>query len=152
MKNLRCSTVLALSLWATACSAPARQQVPLPAQDVTVTRADLARIYFVREESTGLRKSEIQVFDGETEIGLLTADTFLCWERPGGQSLGRAFYQALDPSLGRLDGIVDLACPAGAAYYFNVTVRREDGKPVITALEPSAGRALVARRKWVGKS
>ncbi len=152
MKYLLCPLLL-LAAFAS-CRGPASQHVPLPAQDVLVTSPDLARIYCVREEeigSTGLRTAAIEVHDGDKIIGELNSGTFLCWERKGGRTLGRAFYQAVDPSLGNLDGIGDLDCPAGGAYYYNITVRRSDGKPVFEALKPEAGRALVAKRKWAGK-
>jgi hypothetical protein len=137
-----------------ACHGPASQSVPLPRQDVAVTSPELARIYCVREEevgSTGVRTAAIEVQDGDKLIGQLNSGTFLCWERKGGRTLGRAFYHALDPSLGNLDGIGDLDCPAGSAYYFNLTVRRSDGKPVFTRLDAAQGSALVAKRKWAGK-
>ena len=151
MKHLACLLVLALFA---ACRGPARQNMDLPAQDVVVTSPDLARIYCVRDEevgSTGLRTAAIEVLDNDRPIGQLNAGTFLCWERKGGRTLGRAFYKALDPSLGNLDGIGDLDCPAGSAYYYNVTVRRSDGKPVFEKLEPEKGRALVGKRKWAGQ-
>jgi hypothetical protein len=136
---------------AAGCTAASHQSVPLPAQDVTVTRPDLARIYFVREDRTGLHRNKLLVFDGETEIGGLTPDTYLCWERAGGRSLGRAFYEAIDPSKGKIEGVIDLDCPAGRAYYFNVIVDREGGKPSVVALDPEEGRHLVASRRPAGK-
>jgi hypothetical protein len=155
MKNLLCPLLLLASLASfAACRGPASQGVPLPAQDVLVTSPDLARIYCVREEevgSTGLRTAAIEVHDGDRVIGELNSGTFLCWERKGGRTLGRGFYQAFDPSLGRLDGIADFDCPAGGAYYYNVTVRRSDGKPVFQLLKAEEGRALVAKRKWAGQ-
>jgi len=150
MKHLICLLLLLLA----SCKGPARQNVPLPAQDVLLTSPDLARIYCVREEevgSTGLRTAGIEVRDNEMLIGELNSGTFLCWERKGGRTLGRAFYKALDPALGNLDGIGDLDCPAGSVYFYNVTVRRVDGKPVFTALKTEEGRALVAKRKWAGQ-
>src|SRR5258706_2631849 len=137
-----------------ACRGLAHQHMPLPGQDVVVTSPELARIYCVREEevgSTGLRTAAIEVHDGDRPIGELNSGTFLCWERKGGRTLGRAFYHALDPSLGNLDGIGDLDCPAGSAYYFNITVRRSDGKPVFEKISPEKGRALVGKRKWAGE-
>jgi len=156
MKNLLRPLLLLLAALAAlpSCKGPASQHVPLPAQDVLVTSPDLARIYCVREEevgSTGLRTAAIEVHDGDRLIGELNSGTFLCWERKGGRTLGRGFYKAVDPALGNLDGIGDLDCPAGNAYYYNVTVRRVDGKPVFTALKSEAGRALVAKRKWAGQ-
>jgi hypothetical protein len=134
------------------CSASSHQKVPLPAQDVTVTRPDLARIYFVRDDSNMLHRAGILVLDGETEIGTLTSGTYLCWERAGGRTLGRAFYDAADPSKGHTDGVADLDCAAGRAYYFKVSVDREWGKPVITTLAPEEGQKLVADRRPANKS
>jgi hypothetical protein len=128
------------------CAASSHQKVPLPPQDVTVTRPDLARIYFVREDPNILHKGGIVVLDGEKEIGTLTNGTYLCWERGGGRTLGRAFYGGADPSKGHVDGVVDLDCPAGSAYYFKVMVDREGGKPVIVPLAPGEGQRLVAER------
>jgi hypothetical protein len=151
MKNLLLPILLACLA---ACHAPASQKAPLPPQDVLVTSPELARIYCVREEeagSTGLRTNSIVILDGEREIGELNSTSFLCWERKGGRTLGHGVYQAIDPSLGNLEGIADFDCPAGSAYYYNVTVRRSDGKPVFQPLKPEAGRALVGKRKWAGK-
>jgi hypothetical protein len=154
MKNRFCPILLAALACLAACHGPSSQRVPLPRQDVAVTSPELARIYCVREEevgSTGVRTAAIEVHDGDTIVGQLNSGTFLCWERKGGRTLGRAFYQAFDPSLGNLDGIGDLDCPAGSAYYYNLTVRRSDGKPVFTRLDPAQGQALVAKRKWAGQ-
>jgi hypothetical protein len=150
MMKLQASAISALLLFTAACAAPSAQHVPLPAQDVVVTSTNVARIYFVREETSGLRKSEIKVLDGSTEIGLLTTSTFLCWERPAGRTLMQAHYLSLDPGIGQVEGLLDLECTGGVAYYFNVVVRRENLSPVITRLDPEEGRKLVAERKWAG--
>jgi hypothetical protein len=134
------------------CNAAAHQKVPMPAQDVIVTRPDLTRIYFVREDDNFLHGAGIDVFDGETEIGTLTSGTYLCWERAAGRTLARAFYGAIDPSKGHVDGVGDLDCEAGRAYYFKVSVDREWGKPVIVPLEPDEGHKLVAERRPADKS
>jgi hypothetical protein len=138
---------LAFALIPAACSSTSEQRVPLPDQTVTVTRPELTRIYFVREDHIGLQFREIKVLDGETEIGLLTPDTFLCWERPGGRTLGRAFYETADRTRGRVEGVADLNCAAGQAYYFNVTVGRDEGQPSVSPLDVEEGRRLVAARK-----
>jgi hypothetical protein len=148
--NIRISAACTLLLLAAACRAPSAQYVPLPAQDVAVTSKDVARIYFVREETTGLRKSEIKVSDGSTDIGLLTPSTFLCWERPAGRTLAKAYFLSIDPLLGNIEGLLDLDCAAGTTYYFNVVVRREDGQPVIRPLSQAEGKKLVAERDWAG--
>lgn len=143
-------TLLALVV-STGCTAPSQQRVPFPAQDVTVTRPDLARIYFVREQRTGVQRSAIHVFDGQIDIGALSPDTYLCWERPGGRTLGRAFYAAVDPGRGEIEGIVSLDCAAGTVCYYNVTVDREEGKPTVQLLDAAEGRRLVAERTPANK-
>jgi hypothetical protein len=140
-----------LLLLAAACRAPSAQYVPLPKQDVTVTSKDVTRIYFVRDETSGLRQSEIRVLDGSTEIGLLTTGTYLCWERPGGRTLTKAYYQAIDPLLGNIEGLYDMDCQAGRVYYFNVIIEREQGQPKIKPLGEREGRELVAHRSWAGE-
>ncbi len=119
----------------------------MPAQDVTVTRPDLARIYVVREDTDRMHGSPILVLDGEREIGTLTPGTYLCWERAGGRTVGRAFYQAVDPSKGKVEGVIDLDCPAGGAYYFNAAIDRERGNPGVVRLDDAEGRSLVAKRQ-----
>ncbi|MBI5363864.1 MAG: hypothetical protein HZA53_11845 [Planctomycetes bacterium] len=144
MQRSSLALALALSFFSAACGSTAHQRVPMPDPKVEVTRADLARIYFVRESSVGLHRSEVVVFDGEREIGTLEKGTFLCWERAGGRTLGRAFYAAVDPSKGKVEGVVDLDCAAGKAHYFRVTVDREGGQPRVEALDAAEGRKRVA--------
>jgi len=134
-------------LFVAACGAPSEQRAIFPSQDVTVTRADLTRIYFVREGWVGVAEQEVGVYDNDAEIGTLSSDTYLCWERPGGRTVARAFYHAMGPMRGRIEGIADLNCDAGRAYYFNVTVEREDGKPTVVPLDDEEGKALVAKRR-----
>jgi len=144
--------VCALLALAPACAASSKQLVPMPRQDLELSRPDYTRIYFVREDDGfTIQHKEVRVFESDKEIGTLNINTFLCWERKGGRTLGRAFYHAVDPSLGNLDGIGDLDCPAGSAYYFNITVRRSDGKPQFEKLSPEKGRELVGKRKWAGQ-
>jgi hypothetical protein len=145
------SVLLSLGL-AIGCRSVSEQKVPLPAQDVTVTRPDLTRIYFVRDDIVGLHYKPIEIFDGDMEIGELTPGTFLCWERAPGRTLGRAFYKALDPSKGHVEGVADLDCSAGQAYYFNVKVDREGGKPEVVLLDPEEGKQLVSSRSPARKS
>ena len=150
MLKSNCRIVLLSIALAVAC-ASSHQIVAFPSQDVAVTRAELTRIYVVREEGGGLSNRAIRVIDGDTEIGQLTLGTYLCWERAPGRTVGRVFYEAVDPSRGRLEGIADLNCGAGRAYYFNVTVDIQDGNPVVREIDPAEGRKLVADRKPASK-
>ena len=145
--RLLLAALLLLPLASGCTTAPARQNVPFPSQSVEVTRGDLARIYFVRSGWVGIVEDEVRVFDGDTEIGGLTPSTFLCWERPGGRSVGRVTYDRSGPGRGELEGYTDLDCPAGSAYYFQVTVEREGGDPTVQPIDREEGRRLVAERK-----
>jgi len=138
---------LAFCLLPLACAGTAEQRVPLPSQKVAVTNPTLTRIYFVREDTAPLQNEGIRVYDGETEIGELNRTSYLCWERPGGRTLGRAWYEAIGPGRGRIEGIADLECAAGSVYYFNVTIGRVDGKPKVEPLSAEDGRRFVAERR-----
>jgi hypothetical protein len=152
MKLPHATAFLPLLLVLAGCSGPASQKSPLPNQDVVVSSPELTRIYCVREEPVvGFFSGEIRVLDGATEVGHLNKGTFLCWERKGGRTLGHATYESNMPTLGHLDGLVDFDCAAGKAYYFNISVRKQDGKPVVEKLSTEEGRALVAKRSWAGK-
>jgi hypothetical protein len=140
------TTLLLLS----ACAAPPSQSVPLPSQDVEVTRPDLARLYVVRS-NWQFQRRPIRVLEQDKEIGLVTHDTYLCWERPGGRLLGRAFYEAGDPGRGLIEGIADFNCAAGGVYYYDIHVGTEDGKPEVRQLDAAEGKKLVAARKPAGK-
>jgi hypothetical protein len=148
--NIRLIAACSLFALAAACTTPTAQYVPLPAQDVSVTSKDVARIYFVREETAGLRQSEIKILDGSTEIGLLSTSTYLCWERAPGRTLAQAHYLSVDPGVGKIEGLLDLDCAAGSVQYFNVIVQRETLTPKITRLSTEEGKKLVADRTWAG--
>lgn len=150
MHTLPRLATLALCLLPLACAASDEQQVPLPSQAVEVTQAHLTRIYFVRDDARVLQDRPVRVHDGEREIGTLSKGTYLCWERPGGRTLGRAFFEAVDPSRGQLEGIADLDCAAGTVHYFNVIVSREEGRPTIVELSAEEGRRLVSERRAPG--
>jgi hypothetical protein len=146
MRTLARTAALALLLLPSGCSATSRQLVPFPPQDVAVTRGDLTRIYLLREGWIGIDERPVKVFDDATEIGEVTSDTYLCWERSPGRTLGRVLYYST-VVVGDVEGVADFDCAAGTAYYFKVTVAREGGKPEVHPLDPEEGRKLVAERK-----
>ena len=124
-----------------------RRTISIP----STTRADLTRIYVLRQDARLLQDRPVRVFDGEMEIGTLDNGTYLCWERRGGRTLGRAYFGALDPSRGQLEGIADFDCPEGSVNYFKIVVSREEGRPSIEKLAPEEGRQLVAERRAAGR-
>jgi len=150
MKQPSTFAALLLLLLPAGCGSAPHQLVPFPAQDVAVTRADLTRIYVTREGWVGMGEQGVQVFDGDTDIGVVSDKTYLCWERPPGRTLGRVFYY-WGPQRGKLEGVADFNCAAGSAYYFKVTVDREGGKPEVQLLDPEEGRKVVAGRKPAGE-
>lgn len=147
-----CFTAVLLSAASFAGCVSARQRVPMPAQNVTVTRPDVARIYVVRDDTARLHKNDVVVYDGELEIGTVTSGTYLCWERAGGRTIGSAKYEAVDGAKGRIAGVADFDCAAGRAYYYLVSVAREGGKPELVPLADAEGRKLVAQRDPASKN
>ena len=146
MNLLSRSAAFTLLLLAAGCSAASHQLVPMPAQNVAVTRPDLTRIYVVREGWTGMGDPDVEVYDEQTKIGEVNSHTFLCWERPAGRTVGRVVFYS-GPARGSSEGVGDFNCAAGQAYYFKVNVERAGGKPELHPLDPQEGRQLVAARK-----
>jgi hypothetical protein len=133
-----------------ACAAAPSQRMPLPPQDVVVSSPELTRIYFLREGGEAIQARTIKVLEDDREVGELTSDTYLCWERRPGRTIARAFFEAFDPGRGQVEGVANLDCEAGRAHYYNVTLSRGAGKPTVTQLDPEEGRRLVAERKPAG--
>jgi hypothetical protein len=116
-----------------------------------VSSPEVTRIYFVREGGEAIQARAIKVLENDLEIGELTSGTYLCWERAPGRSIARAFFEAVDPGRGQVEGVGDLEGVAGRAEYYNITLTRDLGKPTITQIDPVEGRRLVAERKPAGQ-
>ena len=123
--------------------------VPLPPQDVLVSRSDLARVYVMRDSQVRGRIRAMHVEDSNQEVGAFLPGEFLCWERTPGRALLSFSYQGPHIDGGELEGLYSLDAEAGHAYYLLVHLERrpEDpqlsraaGHPEVELLEPELQR------------
>ena len=159
MRTLLLSAAAALALLASSCRGTSSyQSLPMPPQDVAVSRPDLARIYVMREGQARGRVRAVRVEDGDREIGALDQDEYLCWERAPGRTLLSFFYEGARIDGGDLEGIYSLDAAPGGVYYLTVHIdrladapelRARSGHPDIELLEASAGREAVRTRSAV---
>jgi hypothetical protein len=131
-------------LLTTACASSGYQRVPMPASDGPA--ADRCRVYVVREDARGSLRN-VRVLDGETEIGLLEADQYLCWDRLPQRGVGTALYEGVEPKRQEVENVFDLPREPGSTGWFAVSIERTQRQPRIRALAPEEGRALVAQRQ-----
>lgn len=143
-----------------ACAAGSAQRVPLPAQDVELTRPELCRIYVFRSAQLMGRVRTLRVYDQDLEIGTLAGDEYLCWERPAGRTLIRAVYDGPKVDRGQQEDLYDFTAQAGAVQYFVVALRTESehtaygkkrGSPLFSPISAAEGQALVQGTKPAGR-
>lgn len=144
MKILPSLALLAVALVA-ACSSDGYQKLPIPAQDVRVSSPDVARIYVARDSLIG-SLYDMTVLDGQTEVGLISKDQYLCWERLPGKGIVTLRYHGPRIDGGDIEGILPLECEAGEVYYYSVAIESSTKKPQGKRLDEKSGRALLAER------
>ena len=142
---MRILALLAGTLLA-ACSSSTYQKVPFPRQDVVVSSSDVARIYVARQSLLG-SLFNLRVSDGGTEVGTISQDEYLCWERQPGVGLIVLVYEGPRVDGGDIEGLLPIECEAGVAYYYLIEIERAYKKPFGTLLDEQAGRALIAERE-----
>jgi hypothetical protein len=144
---------LSVAALASACSAPSGQLVPMPSQDVELSRPELCRIYVARSSQPMGALREMRVFDGDTEIGSVDGGEYLCWERTPGRIVVRALYEGPALDRGEQEEMFDLQAEAGGVYYFTVELAKTSdmttggekrGSPQLVALSRERGRELLA--------
>jgi hypothetical protein len=144
--------VALLAPLAAACAASSEQLVPMPSQDVTLSRPDLCRIYVLRAAQPMGAVRTMRVFDQDREIGTLAGDEYLCWERPPGRALLRVVYEGPRIDRGELEDLYDLQADAGSVHYLGVGLLRVNepealgdrrGSPRLHPLGATEGRKLV---------
>lgn len=79
------TTIILLAGLAVGCVAHTKQLAPMPDQSKTVDNPEYARIYVIRPSSLGSAES-LLIGDGQVKIGRLGAESYLCWERPAGET------------------------------------------------------------------
>lgn len=149
------SVLLACATLVVACASGSEQLVPLPSQAVELSRPELCRIYVFRSSQMMGSIRSMHVFDQDEEIGTLSGDEYLCWERPPGRLLLRALYEGPRIDRGELESIYDLKAEAGSVYYLSVGLLRESedgaigglgdkrGTPKLQPLSAEEGRKLL---------
>jgi hypothetical protein len=130
----------------TACAGSSYQKVPYPAQDVPVSRPDLSRIYLLRESSVRGVLQSIRVLDGDTEIGEIKSDDYLCWERPAGRSLVKLYYQGSSVWMGETEGLLDLRTEPGKRYVYSIGLTYPERKPETKLLSDKEAQEILASR------
>jgi hypothetical protein len=147
---MRISPTFVASLFLTglcACAGSGHQKVPMPAQNVAVSRADVCRIYVLRSSDARGSLRNIRVYDGDTEIGTIDSDEYLCWERPPGKSLVRLYYEGVGIGVGEQEGLLDHRGDAGQRYVYSIELSYPDRQPKWTLLSPQDANAILAERK-----
>ena len=85
MKGIKNLAWVLIALVLTGCVARTKQFAPMPDQSQTVDNPEYARIYVIRPSSLGFAEKFI-IGDGQVKIGNLGAESYLCWERPAGET------------------------------------------------------------------
>ncbi len=143
---------------ASACRSSSFQNPPLPPQELQVSRPELARIYVTRDAQLRGSIRSIRVLDGESEIGLMGSNEFLCWERPPGRTLLSFVYEGPAIDGGHFEGLFSLDAEAGRTYYLGVHLERKSddpelrsraGHPEVSLLSLEEGQAIIRQRSPV---
>ncbi len=128
------------------CSSATYQKLPMPPQNVRVSRPDVARIYVARQSLLGTM-FDLRVTDVRTEVGKISKGEYLCWERPPGRGLIVLVYEGPKIDGGDTEGLLPIECEAGEVYYYSIEIEASRKKPYGTLLSEKEGRALIANRE-----
>jgi hypothetical protein len=142
---MRAFSIAALALLLAACAGSGYQRVPMPPPDASVP-ADRCRVYLARQDTTAGSIRNVRVLDGDTEVGVIHEDEFLCWERKPERGFGRAVFEGLGPAIASVESVFDLTLAPGATGYYSIRIVYGGHKPEITPLSPEEGRALIEQR------
>ena len=150
------STVLIVAALSACSSTGSRQFVPLPSEDVELTRPDLCRIYIARGSQARGSWRPVVVMEDERKIGVLGSGGYLCWERAPGSRVLRLIFEGRAIDSGDVETVASSDGVAGQVLYYQVGlgVEADDpdtfdprDKPRLTVLTPAQGRALIAERQ-----
>lgn len=129
-----------------ACAGTGYQRAAWPDEAAPVA-ADRCRVYVARQDGMAGTGRHVRVIDGETEIGAIGENEYLCWDRPAGQALGTLYYEGLAPDLREVENVFDLPREGGSTTWFGIEIPHSGRQPRILLLTPAEGQALVARRR-----
>lgn len=136
--------ILGLLLLA-ACAGSGHQRMPMPPLDASVP-GDLCRVYVAREDTIAGSIRNVRVFDGDTEVGVIHENEFLCWERRPQRGFGRVVFEGLGPDLAAVENLFDLPREPGTASYYAIRIVQSGHKPEVALLSSEAGKALIQAR------
>jgi hypothetical protein len=142
---MRALSIVPIALLLAACAGSGYQRIPVPDLDASVP-GDRCRVYLARADTTAGSIRNVRVFDGETEIGVIHEDEFLCWERQPERGFGRAVFEGLGPNLAAVESVFDLPREPGTTSYYSIRIVYGGHKPEITLISSEEGRALIEQR------
>jgi hypothetical protein len=128
------------------CQAPSRQYVPQPPNGVAAPAEGMCRVYVARSRQFWGKIRSLEVVDGETRVGSIGSDGYLCWERGPGLAAIQVLYHGAVLDEGVVEGLLHFDGEAGGTYYYAVHLRQSDRKPEIKLLDALEGQALIAER------
>jgi hypothetical protein len=136
---------LALVLLLVGCAGPGGQRVPMPPLEASVA-GDRCRVFVAREDTVAGSIRNVRVFDGDTEIGVIDEQEFLCWERKPVRGYGRVVFEGIGLELAAVENLFDLPREPGTTGYYSIRIPHEGHKPEVTLLSSEAGLALIDSR------
>lgn len=142
---MRLTRLFAPTLLLVSCSGPGHQRVPMP-REGSAQPTDRCRVFVAREDTHAGSLRNVRVFDGDTEIGVIDEDEFLCWERLPQRGVGRVVFEGLSPDTRAVESVFDLPREAGTAGYFAIRILHSGRKPEVTQISEAEGKALIAAR------
>ena len=144
MRTTASSLALSFLLLA-ACAGSGHQRVPMPAPGTKVAD-DRCRVYVAREDTTAGSIRNVRVFDGDLEIGVISEDEFLCWDRRPGRGVGRVVFEGVSVDTLEVENVFDLPRDPGTTGYYAIRILHSGRKPEVTPLSMEAGKALIEAR------
>jgi hypothetical protein len=136
---------LSLAVLLAGCAGSGHQRVPMPPLGAGVP-SDRCRVYVAREDTVAGSIRNVRVFDGDTEIGVIQEEEFLCWERKPERGFGRVVFEGVSLDTLAVENVFDLPREAGSAAYYAVRIQHSGHKPEVTLLSSEAGKALIEAR------
>jgi hypothetical protein len=136
---------LLLTLFLASCAGSGYQRVAMPLPSASVP-GDRCRVYVAREKTAAGSIRNVRVFDGDTEIGVIHEDEFLCWERKPERGVGRLVFEGISPDTAAVENVFDLPREPGTAGYYAIRIEHSGRRPEITPLSSEAGKALIEAR------
>ncbi len=136
--------ILALALIA-GCSTSSVQIVPMPDQGVKLSNPEMVRIYLMRGGAVFSENKKLFVADGDTIIGALGRDSYLCWDRPAKITQFKYYLDSGTRPTGDTQGNHRLVPEPGRTYYIEVSFPRGANRMKTDYLMEQYGAHLISK-------